>query len=188
MPRANDEVAALLREHAELIYITGGDTFRARNYEKAARAVAGHAQDVTQLSPAELRQIPGVGKSIAEKISEFTATGTIRALEERRAEIPAGVRDLTRIPALGPKRALQLYSERQISSVAELTEAINAGKLAGLKGFGAKSEEKLLRGIELMESAGQRVLLDVADDLAARNRRIQKCKTPGAGVRETPEG
>jgi DNA polymerase (family 10) len=168
MPRANDEVAALLREHAELIYITGGDTFRARNYEKAARAVAGHAQDVTQLSPAELRQIPGVGKSIAEKISEFTATGTIRALEERRAEIPAGVRDLTRIPALGPKRALQLYSELQISSVAELTEAINAGKLAGLKGFGAKSEEKLLRGIELMESAGQRVLLDVADDLAAR--------------------
>jgi DNA polymerase (family X) len=168
MPRANDEVAALLREHAELIYITGGDTFRARNYEKAARAVAGHAQDVTQLSPAELRQIPGVGKSIAEKISEFTATGTIRALAERRAEIPAGVRDLTRIPALGPKRALQLYSELQISSVAELTEAINAGKLAGLKGFGAKSEEKLLRGIELMESAGQRVLLDVADDLAAR--------------------
>ncbi|MGO8887786.1 MAG: DNA polymerase/3'-5' exonuclease PolX [Streptosporangiaceae bacterium] len=168
MPRANDKVAALLREYAELIQITGGDMFRTRNYEKAARAVAGHAADVTALSPAQLRQIPGVGKSIADKITEFTATGAIKALEERRAEVPAGVRDLTRIPALGPKRALQLYSELQISSVSELTEAINAGRLAGLRGFGAKSEQKLLRGIELMESTGRRVLLDVADDLAAR--------------------
>ena len=168
MTRANDEVAALLQEYAELIQITGGDMFRARNYEKAARAVAGHAADIARLSPAELRRIPGVGKSIADKISEFTATGTILALEERRADIPPGVRELTRIPALGPKRALQLCSELQISSVAELAEAINAGKLTALKGFGPKSEERLLRGIELMQGAGQRVLLDVADGMAAR--------------------
>ncbi len=168
MPRANDEIAALLAEYAELVQITGRDAFRARNYEKAARAVSGHGADVTQLSPAQLRQIPGVGKSIAEKITEFTTTGTIRALEERRAEIPAGVRELTRIPALGPKRALQLHAELQISSVAELTEAIQGGRLAALKGFGAKSEEKLLRGIELMATAGQRAALDVADELAAR--------------------
>ena len=168
MARANEEVAALLQEYADILQISGADAFRARNYEKAARAVAGHAQDVSQLSPAALRQIPGVGKSIAEKISEFTATGTIRALEELRADVPAGVRQLTRIPALGPKRALQLYQELQISSVAELTEAIEAGKLAGLKGFGPRSEDKLLRGIELMAQAGQRVLLNVADDLAAR--------------------
>jgi DNA polymerase (family 10) len=168
MSRANEDVAALLREYAELTQITGGDVFRARNYEKAARSVAGYPADVSQLDATALRQIPGVGKSIAEKISEFTATGSIRALEELRAEIPDGVRELTRIPALGPKRALQLYRELQVSSVSELTDAIKSGRLADLKGFGDKSEEKLLQGIELLLSAGQRVLLNVADQTAAR--------------------
>jgi DNA polymerase (family X) len=168
MGRANEDFAALLREYADLILITGGDAFRARNYEKAARSVAGFAGDISQLDAAALRQIPGVGKSIAEKISEFAATGSIRALEELRADIPDGVRELTRIPALGPKRALQLYRELKVSSVGELTEAIKAGKLADLKGFGSKSEEKLLRGIDLLRSTGQRVKLNVATDIAAR--------------------
>jgi DNA polymerase (family X) len=168
MPRANDEVAALLREYAELTQITGGDPFRARNYEQAARAVAGHARDVTQLSTVQLQEIPGVGKSIAEKISQYTHTGTIPALEELRAGIPAGVRELTRIPALGPKRAMQLYTELRISSVAELTDAIDAGRLTDLKGFGAKSEQRLRRGIELLAQADRRVLLNVAADLADR--------------------
>lgn len=68
MARANEEVAALLREYAELISITGGDPFRARNYEKAASSVAGHSSDVTVLEAAALRKISGVGKSIADKI------------------------------------------------------------------------------------------------------------------------
>jgi DNA polymerase (family 10) len=168
MSRVNEQVAALLREYAELVTITGGDSFRARNYEKAARSVAGYPADVEQLDATALRQIPGVGKSIAEKISEYTATGSVRALEELRAQIPDGVRELTRIPALGPKRALQLYRELQVSSVGELTEAIEAGRLAGLKGFGDKSEERLLRGIELLSASGQRVLLNVAAQAAAR--------------------
>src|SRR5262245_22791145 len=118
MSRANEDVGALLREYAELTQITGGDAFRARNYEKAARSVAGYPQDVSELSTAELQRIPGVGKSIAEKIGEFTATGSIAALGRLREQIPAGVRELTRIPALGPKRAMQLYRELQVSSVA----------------------------------------------------------------------
>ncbi len=168
MGRPNEDFAALLREYSDLIQITGGDAFRARNYDKAARSVAGYPGDISRLDAAALREIPGVGKSIAEKISEFIDTGTIRALEELRAEIPDGVREMTRIPALGPKRALQLYRELQVSSVSELTEAIKAGRLADLKGFGSKSEEKLLRGIDLLSSAGQRVLLNVASDTAAR--------------------
>ncbi len=167
MSRANEDVAALLREYAELIQITGGDAFRSRNYEKAARSVAGYQADVSQLDAAALRQIPGVGKSIADKISEFTATGSISALEELRADVPDGVRELTRIPALGPKRALQLYRDLQVTSVSELTDAIKAGKLAEVKGFGDKSEEKLLRGIELLSSADQRVLLNIAAETAA---------------------
>ena len=168
MSRANEDVAGLLREYAELTHITGGDAFRARNYEKAARSVAGYPQDVAALSAAELQRIPGVGKSIAEKITEFTATGSIAALEQLRGQIPAGVRELTRIPALGPKRALQLYRELSVSSVAALEDAINAGRLADLRGFGTKSEQKLLQGIELLRTASQRALLNVASGTAAR--------------------
>jgi DNA polymerase (family 10) len=168
MAGANEMTAALLGEYAELLAITGGDALRARAYEKAARAIAGHGADISGLGPAALQRIPGVGKSIAEKVAEIGETGTFAGLERLRAQVPGGVLRLTRIPALGPKRALQLYTELQVSSPAELREAISAGRLAGLRGFGARSEEKLLRGIELLESAGQRVLLNVAAQTAER--------------------
>jgi DNA polymerase (family X) len=168
MAQVNEEVAALLSEYAELLQITGGDPFRARNYEKAAKSVAGHSDDVGRLDPAALRQIPGVGTSIAKKITEFQQTGAIAALEELRAAVPVGVRELTRIPGLGPRRAFQLCTDLGLRSVSELTTAIDEGRLRDLKGFGIKSEEKLRHGIELLRSVGQRVTLNVAADIAAR--------------------
>jgi DNA polymerase (family 10) len=167
MPKANDAAAALLDEYADLYTMTGGDQFRARVYTKAARAIAAHPEDIAQLSGAELQRIPGVGKSIAAKIAEIQASGSFAELEERRAEIPDGVRQLTRIPALGPRRALQLYRELTIATPEELRDAIAAGTLNDLKGFGPKSAEKLLRGIDLLERAGDRVLLNVAAETAA---------------------
>jgi DNA polymerase (family 10) len=167
MPRANEQVAALLQEYADLLLITGADAVRARAYEKAARAVAGHSDDVTRMRAAELRRIPGVGKSIADKISEASTAGTIGALAALRAQIPPGVHELTSIPGLGPKHALQLYTELQVSSVAELTDAIKAGRLRDLKGFGPKSEDRILHGIEVMRTADQRVPLNIAMDTAA---------------------
>ena len=167
MPQANDQAAALLDEYADLTVMTGGDPFRARMYARAAKAVAAHPRDVSELPPAALQQIPGVGKSIAAKISEITASGSFTELEDLRADIPDGVRQLTRIPALGPRRALQLYRELQISSPALLREAIEGGQLNDLRGFGPKSADKLLRGLDLLESAGGRVLLNVAAQTAA---------------------
>ena len=167
MPKANDAAAALLDEYADLYTMTGGDQFRARVYTKAARAIAAHPEDIAQLSGADLQRIPGVGKSIAAKIAEIQASGSFAELEERRAEIPDGVRQLTRIPALGPRRALQLYRELKIATPEELRDAIAAGTLNDLKGFGPKSAEKLLRGIDLLERAGDRVLLNVAAETAA---------------------
>ena len=158
----NEEVAALLREYAELTQITGGDVFRARNYEKAARSVRGWAGDISQLDVKELRAIPGVGASIAAKIAEYRQTGSIRALEELRAKIPPGVLELTRVPGLGPKRALQLSRDLGIQSVEELAAAIKAGRLDGLAGFGARSEERIAAGIEVYRQGRERVLLDVA--------------------------
>jgi len=158
----NEEVAGLLREYAELIQITGGDVFRARNYEKAARSVRGWGEDIGQLDVKGLRAIPGVGASIAAKIAEYAATGRIAALDELRARIPAGVLELTRVPGLGPKRAVALHHDLGVSSVDELAAAIKAGRLEGLAGFGVRSEERLADGIEVYRQGRERVLLDVA--------------------------
>jgi DNA polymerase (family 10) len=162
MAGRNEEVAGLLREYAELTQITGGDAFRARNYEKAARSVRGWAEDVSRLDAKGLRAIPGVGASIAAKIAEYLATGHIAALDELRAKIPPGVLELTRVPGLGPKRALQLNHDLGVASVDELAAAIKAGRLEGLAGFGARSEERLASGIEVYRQGRERVLLDVA--------------------------
>jgi len=158
----NEEVAGLLGEYAELTQITGGDVFRARNYEKAARSVRGWADDISRLDVKALRAIPGVGASIAAKIAEYRETGSIRALEELRAKIPPGVLELTRVPGLGPKRALQLNRDLGVQSVDDLAAAIKAGRLDGLAGFGAKSEERIAAGIEVYRQGRERVLLDVA--------------------------
>ncbi len=167
MPQANEQAGGLLDEYADLVVLTGGDPFRARVYTKAARAIAAQTQDVTDLPLAALLQIPGVGKSIAAKVVEITSTGTFAELEELRADIPDGVRQLTRIPALGPRRALQLYRELSISSPTELRAAIEAGRLNDLRGFGPKSAEKLLRGLDMLATTGARVLLNVAAETAA---------------------
>ncbi|MFI5684391.1 DNA polymerase/3'-5' exonuclease PolX [Streptomyces sp. NPDC051636] len=180
MARSNDEVAALLQEYADLISITGGDAFKARVYEKAARAVGGHHADVSTLDLKGLQEIPNVGKSIARKVLEYFDSGSVSAVEELRARIPAGVRRLTAIPTLGPKKALTVYEELGISSVDELAEAIHAERLRDLKGFGPRTEENILHGIELLQSAGNRVQLDVAmdvaDDIVAGLSRVTGCR------------
>src|SRR2546421_476344 len=156
----NEEISGLLREYAELTQITGGDVFRARNYEKAARSVRGWGDDIGQLDVTALRAIPGVGASIAAKIAEYRESGNIRALDELRAKIPAGVLELTRVPGLGPKRALQLNRDLGVQSVDDLATAIKAGRLDGLAGVGAKSEERIAAGIEGYRQGPEVVPLD----------------------------
>ena len=167
MAWANEEIAGLLREYAELTQITGGDVFRVRNYEKAARSIRGWADDIAQSDVKALRAIPGVGASIAAKIVEYRETGAIAALDELRKQIPPGVLELTRVPGLGPKRALQLNRALGVESVDELAAAIKAGRLDGLAGFGAKSEERIARGIEVYRQGRERVMLDVASRTAS---------------------
>ncbi|MEU6197095.1 DNA polymerase/3'-5' exonuclease PolX [Streptomyces sp. NPDC047061] len=166
MARSNDEVAALLQEYADLISITGGDAFKARVYEKAARSLGGHHADVSTLDLKGLQEIPNVGKSIAQKVREYFDSGKVAAVEELRAKIPDGVRRLTAVPTLGPKKAMAVYEELGVSSVDELAAAIRDERLRDLKGFGPKTEENILHGIELLRSSGGRVQIDVAMELA----------------------
>ncbi|QLJ01243.1 DNA polymerase/3'-5' exonuclease PolX [Streptomyces sp. NEAU-sy36] len=180
MPRANDEVEALLREYADLIAITGGDAFKARAYEKAARAIGGYPADVAKLDEDGLREIPNVGRSIADKVAEYLRTGTMAVVEERRARIPAGVRELITIPTLGPKKALRLYEDLHISSVNELAAAIESDALADLKGFGEKTQDNIRHGIELLRRAGARVplplALDTAEEIVAALSGVTGCR------------
>jgi DNA polymerase (family 10) len=166
MARPNEAVEAVLQEYADLVSITGGDAFKSRAYEKAARAVGGHPVDVSTLGVKGLRQIPGVGKSIAEKIVEYVGTGRIEAMEKLRAKVPAGVLDLTRIPTLGPKKAMLLYEDLGVTSIEKLRDAIGAGKLEGHRGFGAKTAENILHGIDLLEHSHGRFLLSTAMEAA----------------------
>src|SRR5262245_56229739 len=140
MARVNDEVAALFQELADLLSITGGEMYKVRAYEKAARAISGYHEDVAKFDPNDLKKIPNVGTAIAKKIQDYLTTGTIRQVEELRTQIPPGVRALTSIPTLGPKKAMTIYEELGIASVPELADAIKAGRLRGLKGFGEKTE------------------------------------------------
>ncbi|MER6100232.1 DNA polymerase/3'-5' exonuclease PolX [Streptomyces sp. NPDC001728] len=180
MVRPNEEVEALLQEYADLIAITGGGAFKARAYEKAARAIGGYPADVSHLDVASLREIPGVGKSIADKVVEYFRTGKVAVVEERRARIPPGVRELMTIPTLGPRKAMALYEDLHVSSVDELADAIKAERLRDLRGFGEKTEANLLHGIELLRQAGGRILLgaamEAAEDIVTELSGITGCE------------
>jgi len=152
MASTNEEVAALLREYAELLGLTGGDQFRVRSYEKAAKAVGGCPDDLGELPESALTRVPGVGKSVAAKIAEYRRTGTIKAVDDMRAKLPPGARELAKVPGVGPKRALQIAGDLGVTSVGELAEAVRGGRLRGVPGFGPKSEERILRGIAVAAS------------------------------------
>jgi len=152
MASTNQEVAALLREYAELLGLTGGDQFRVRSYEKAAKAVGGYPDDLGPLPESALTRVPGVGKSVAAKIAEYRRTGTIKAVDDLRAKVPLGALVLAKVPGVGPKRALQIAGDLGVTSVGELAEAVRSGQLRGVAGFGPKSEERILRGIDVAVS------------------------------------
>lgn len=165
MARVNDAVAAALEEYAELFAMTGGDPFRVRSYQKAARAIAGFPEDITA---ATARDVPGVGEAIAGKVEEYLARGGFRQLDELRGRVPEGVRRMTRVASLGPKKAAFLFRELGIDSPEALAEAIGRGRLRGVRGFGPKTEANLLKGIERLAGSGARVHTGVAMDLAER--------------------
>ena len=162
MPRANDAVEAMLVEYADLLSILFDDPYKPRAYEKAARAVGGHPVDLADADLKEILKVPSVGKSIGEKIEEFLRTGTVTELDALREKIPGGVRELTRIPGLGPKKAMVLYQDLGIDSIEGLVAAIEEDRVAALPRFGAKTQDNIARGIRQLRSAGDRVKIDVA--------------------------
>ena len=156
-------VAAALREIALLLEVKGGNRFRARAYERGARAVEALAGDLGPLvADSRLTTVPGIGAALAAQIAEVHRTGRSSMLERLRAELPPGIVDLIQVPHLSVERIALLHRALGIRSVAELKAAAEAGKVRGVKGFGEKTEKRILDGIAQLEARGQTLLLHEA--------------------------
>jgi DNA polymerase (family X) len=165
--------ALVVRSFQELslyLQLLGENSFKTRAYDIAAERLSGLAEDIeTLIAEDRLVQVPGIGASIAAKVVELKNTGTIEVLEAMRNRFPPSILELLDVPDLGPKKVKALFESLQIGSIAELEKACQAHQVRSLKGFGAKTEEKLLAGIALArrsKASGGRKRLDQARQLA----------------------
>ena len=163
-PPDKNEIAALLDETATLLELDGGNPFEVRAYQNAARAIGALEGDIEALARSgQLANTPGLGKTILTRVNEALTTGHIRFHDELAEKIPVGLRQMTRIPGLGAKRVRQLNSELGISTLQELQQAAQEGKIASVSGFGAKSQENILKGIEFLQQHQDRFRIDIAE-------------------------
>src|SRR5208283_1013837 len=142
--------------------------FRVRAYRNAARTIRDLPEPVAEIvaDPGrKLTDIEGIGKDLAEKIAALVATGKLEMLEELKQQVPDSVLAMMRVPGLGPKRAAMLFNQLKVTSLDELRAACEAHKVRELKGFGAKTEDSILAGLQFAVEADKRVLWAEADDL-----------------------
>ncbi len=165
---SNAAIADALEELGDLYELDGAIVHRVVAYRNAARSVRDASTSVAALARnGRATELPGVGKTLQEKILALTTTGTIPAAEKLRAKFPASLVELTRLPGLGPKRARLLHDELGIDSLAALRDAALAQRLRGVRGLGARFEEQVLAALEagLGETRAVRVLLPRALEL-----------------------
>jgi DNA polymerase (family X) len=142
---ANATIASLFDELADLYELDGAVVHRVLAYRNAAKSVREAPRSVAAMTrEGKVTELPGIGRTLEEKIEALLDTGTIPAVEKLRARIPAGLVDLTRLPGLGPKRARKLFDELGIDSLESLRAAAEGGKLRDVRGFGQKFEESVL--------------------------------------------
>lgn len=143
-----DQIAEALEQIATLLELKDENPFKIRAYTNAARALETFGGNIADLQDEEaLEKIPGIGKSIAEKIRELAATGSLKFLEELRAEFPPGILELFSLPNLGPKKIKALFEKLKISSIEQLLKACQDGRVAELPGFGETTQQKLCDAI-----------------------------------------
>ena len=143
------EIATVLEEVAALLELKGENPFKIRAYTNAARSLETFGGNISNLQDEEaLSKIPGIGKSIAEKIKELAATGSLKYLEELRTEFPAAILELFSISGLGAKKIKALYDQLQVSSIEQLRLACETGRVAELPGFGETTQTRICKAIE----------------------------------------
>ncbi len=166
----NPTMARLLAETADLLEIDGGDSFRIRSYRRAAEAAEQTTVNLTSAAAdtARLLEIPGIGKSMAANLQAIAATGTLPLRDELLAKYGSGLLELLKLPGMGPKTVALLWDAAKISSIDQLAQAIEDGRLSGLPRMGTKQIEKLRKGIDDYRRSAGRFRIDEAEEAAAR--------------------
>ena len=165
--RENLQLAEIFERIADFLDMKGENPFKGKAYQKAARTLQGLGSPIRELhNNGELLRLSGMGKALAEKAVEFLNTGTIRYYENLKSEFPEHILDLMLVPGLGPKRAAILHEKLGVGSLEDLQRVVLEGKIRDLKGFGPKSEVKLLEGLQQMKQGEERMNLGEARYLA----------------------
>ncbi|MDH4265881.1 MAG: DNA polymerase/3'-5' exonuclease PolX [Deltaproteobacteria bacterium] len=159
----NKGIADIFTAIADILDIEGENPFRVRSYRNAARTIEDLSQSLESMikTGMNLEEIPGIGKSIREKIEEIISTGKCHFLEELRAQVPAGLTELLKLEGLGPKKVKALQDQLGVDSVDRLEKAAQAGRLRNLAGMGSRTEEKVLKSIEKYRAGMGRFKLSV---------------------------
>lgn len=165
----NQRVGDILDEIGDMLDIQSEISFKVQAYHRAANAIRSFPEDINKVwRENRLKDIRGVGKSIAEKVEELLGTGRLIFYEELKEKVPPSLLDLMQVPGVGPKKAKIFYEELGVTTIEELLNSIEAHRIAPLRGMGAKTEENILRGIQLFQRSRERILLFEAHSIAEK--------------------
>lgn len=168
MPVANEDIARIFDEMADLLALRSENPFRIRAYQRAAQSIRGQQRELSERvresgdPGADLDAMPGIGRDLAAKIIEIVNTGRCKALVQLRSEVPRGLLELLRIPGLGPKRVQALHAKLGIRSRKDLERAVASQAISKVAGFGPKFTARLARELRTTSPQESRVLRSVA--------------------------
>lgn len=177
----NSEIAELFDRLADILEFKGEVVFKVNSYRKAARTLRDTTADIAAIaSENRLEDLPGIGKSTADKIMEYLETGKIKKFDEERKGLSDEFIRMLQIPGMGPKTLALIHAKLKTDSFAALEEAARSGRLAELPGMGSKKAENILKGIELLRQAAGRiplgVALPIAEEIVESVRRFRAVK------------
>src|SRR5438445_8730199 len=192
----NKQIARVLRETAQLLEIDGAIIGRYRSYEKAAELIDSLPESVEQLvkEPEKLEELPGIGERMVEHLQEIVKTGDYSLRKKLLKKYPVTILDVLQLQSLGPKKVAFLWSNFKAATVADVERLAREQKLRDLPGFGEKSEQNILKAVEVFKKSTGRFLLDAAERAAAAiTAHIEKAGkavetvTPAASLRRGQE-
>lgn len=181
---SNGDISAALGKIAEILSFLGENVFRVRAYERASQTLTGFSDDLGIIYergglPA-LKDIPGIGEDLANKIVEMLETGKLQFLRDLEKKVPSGILDLMNLEGVGPKKAHFLYEKFRVKNIQDLESVLESGKLSKEKGWGSKTEENIRRAIQIRKKFGERMPLGtawaLADTIVEQLKKSKLCK------------
>lgn len=164
-----EAVVEILEEIAVLLELKNENIFKIRAYHNAARVLEGQPEDLkTLIDTGKLEELKGIGPAISEKVRELFSKGKLKYYEDLKKSFPEGIHNLLQIQGLGPKRVKILYEKLKVKSLGELEKACRENRLLNLDGFGAKTQENILQGIQRLKKSAGQFLISTAQKEARR--------------------